>query len=140
MLVFIRTSPFRVQDKQYSRSMVVPLRRPTADSRAISQAALTGLQAIYQTGFRYAKAGVMLMDLSGASQDQRELALEDDDAGRDPSRLMQALDAVNGRYGRGALLVASAGTEGDRRAWSMKQERRTPGYTTRWAELAVARA
>ena len=33
VLVFIRTSPFRVQDKQYSRSMVVPLRRPTADSR-----------------------------------------------------------------------------------------------------------
>jgi DNA polymerase V len=82
----------------------------------------------------------MLIDLSDAAVQQGELALEDKDAGRDPSRLMQALDAVNGRYGRGALLVASAGLEGDHRTWSMKQERRTPGYTTRWAELAVARA
>ena len=140
VLVFIRTSPFRVQDKQYSRSMVVPLRRPTADSRAVTQAALTGLQAIYQAGFRYAKAGVMLLDLSDAAVEQGELAVEDEDAGCDPSRLMQALDAVNGRYGRGALLVASAGLEGNHRTWSMKQERRTPGYTTRWEELAIARA
>jgi DNA polymerase V len=48
--VFIRTSPFRQQDKQYSRSTVVPLRRPTDDSRAISQAALMGLASIYQPG------------------------------------------------------------------------------------------
>ena len=140
VLVFIRTSPFRVQDKQYSRSMVVPLRRPTADSRAIAQAALAGLDAIYQRGYWYAKAGVMLMDLSDAAVEQGELALEDEDARRDPSRLMQALDAVNVRYGRGALLLASAGMDGDHRAWSMRQERRTPGYTTRWGEMAVARA
>ena len=54
--------------------------------------------------------------------------------------LMQPLDGVNLRYGRGSLLLASAGMEGEHRAWSMKQERRTPAYTTRWGELAVARA
>jgi DNA polymerase V len=140
VLVFIRTSPFRAKDRQYSRSMVVPLRRPTDDSRAISQAALAGLKAIYQPDYHYAKAGVMLLDLSDAGLQQGELALEDEDSVRDPSRLMQALDTVNGRYGRGALQLASAGLEGEHRAWSMKQERRTPGYTTRWGELAVARA
>ena len=140
VLVFIRTSPFRAKDRQYSRSMVVPLRRPTDDSRAISQAALAGLKAIYQPDYLYAKAGVMLLDLSDAGLQQGELALEDEDSVRDPSRLMQALDAVNGRYGRGAVLLASAGLEGDNRAWGMKQERRTPGYTTRWGDLAVARA
>lgn len=36
--------------------------------------------------------------------------------------------------------MASAGLAGNRRAWSMKQERRTPGYTTCWDDLAVARA
>jgi hypothetical protein len=29
---------------------------------------------------------------------------------------------------------------GDRRQWSMKQERRTPGYTTDWDGLALVRA
>jgi DNA polymerase V len=61
VVVFIRTSPFR-KDAQYSRSMSVPLRRPTADTGAIVQAAVLGLQAIYRPGFNYAKAGVMLMD------------------------------------------------------------------------------
>ena len=40
VLTFIRTSPYRLQNKQYSRSTVVPLRRHTSDSRVISQAAL----------------------------------------------------------------------------------------------------
>ena len=143
VLVFIRTSPFRQQDKQYSRSTVVPLRRPTDDSRAISQAALMGLASIYQPGYRYAKAGVMLLALNDAGVDQGELALEDDAAllrEAEGPRLMQALDAVNQRYGRGALLLASAGLAGDRRVWGMKQERKTPGYTTCWADMPVVRA
>lgn len=43
MLVFIRTNPFRQQDKQYSRYIVVPLRGPIDGSRAISYGALLGL-------------------------------------------------------------------------------------------------
>ncbi len=39
MLVFIQTSLFCQQDKQYSPSTVVPLRRPADDSRVISHAA-----------------------------------------------------------------------------------------------------
>jgi DNA polymerase V len=104
VLVFIRTSPFQKQDRQYSRSTVVPLRRPTDDSRTISQAALMGLASIYQPGYRYARAGVMLMALNDAGVGQGELALEDDDDASllreaEGPRLMQALDAANRRYG-----------------------------------------
>lgn len=53
---------------------------------------------------------------------------------------MSALDGLNQRYGPGTLLMASAGLAGNRRAWSMKHERRTPGYTTCWDDLVVARA
>jgi DNA polymerase V len=140
VLTFIRTSPFRTQDVQYSRSTVVPLRRATHDSRAITQAALLGLQAIYRPGYRYAKGGVMLLDLQPANLIQQELALGDDVADPGSNRLMQAMDAVNQRFGRGAVTLASAGLAGDRRLWHMKQERRTPGYTTDWQGLAVVRA
>jgi DNA polymerase V len=140
VLTFIRTSPFRTQDLQYSRSTVVPLRRASSDSRDITQAALLGLQAIYRPGYRYAKAGVMLLDLRPADLVQQELALDDDVADLGGSRLMQALDTVNQRFGRGTLNLASAGLAGDRRQWSMKQERRTPGYTTDWDGLALVRA
>ena len=53
---------------------------------------------------------------------------------------MSALDGTNHRYGRGTVLMASAGLTGDKRLWAMKQERRTPAYTTRWEDMPVARA
>ena len=139
VLVFIRTSPFR-PDAQYSRSMTVPLRRPSSDTAAIIGAALAGLRAIYRPGFKYAKAGVMLMSLQSDSVQQCELALDDSGNPTDRQNLMSALDSLNERYGRGTVLMASAGLDGERRNWSMKQERRTPGYTTCWEDMPVARA
>jgi DNA polymerase V len=142
VMVFIRTSPFR-KDPQYSRSIVVPLRRPTADTGAIVQATVLGLRAIYCQGFKYAKAGVMLLDLQSDSIIQGELDLGDDDSLEDiadKARLMSTLDAINKRYGRGTMKMASAGLDGDRRVWSMRQERRTPAYTTNWADIPIARA
>jgi len=142
VMVFIRTSPFR-KDPQYSRSIVVPLHRPTADTGAIVQATVLGLRAIYCQGFKYAKAGVMLLDLQPDSIIQGELDLGDDDSLEDiadKARLMSALDAINKRYGRGTMKMASAGLDGDRRVWSMRQERRTPAYTTNWADIPIARA
>ncbi len=144
VLVFIRTSPFR-DDQQYSRSIVVPLRRPTADTGAVVQAAMLGLQSIFRPGFKYAKAGVMLLDLNSdlPEHQQGELDLDGDmPAGlqEEKMRLMSALDAVNQRYGKGTLKIGSAGFDGSRSVWAMKQERRTPGYTTCIEEIAVARA
>ena len=138
VLCFIRTSPFR-SDPQYSRSITVPLRRPSADTGQIVAAALAGLRAIYRPDYNMAKAGVMLLELQSDSVQQHELALEDDDL-VERSQLMETLDGLNLRYGKGTLSMASAGLAGDRRAWSMKQEWRTPQYTTNWNDLAVARA
>ena len=138
VLCFVRTSPFR-SDPQYSRSITVPLRRPSADTAQIVGAALAGLRAIYLPDYKMAKAGVMLLELQSDSVQQHELALEDDDV-VERGNLMATLDGLNLRYGRGTVSMASAGLAGDRRAWSMKQERRTPAYTTDWNGLAVARA
>jgi DNA polymerase V len=138
VLCFIRTSPFR-SDPQYSRSMIVPLRRPTADTALITQAAVAGLKTIFRPGFKYAKAGVMLLDLQSDSVVQQELDLEPEDCA-DRSNLMRTLDRVNRRYGRGTMHLASAGLDGDKRTWSMRQERRTPQYTTRWEDMPTARA
>jgi DNA polymerase V len=53
------------------------------------------------------------------------------------TRLMQAMDEVNQRFGRGTLHLDSAGTAGRHRAWSMKQERSSSGFTTDWEGLAA---
>lgn len=58
------------------------------------------------------------------------------------AKLMMAMDALNHRFGRdsvrlGSTAVASSGA--DVRVWATKQERRSPRYTTRWAEMATVR-
>jgi DNA polymerase V len=58
----------------------------------------------------------------------------------DKTQLMSAMDGLNRRFGRGTLKMASSGLAGDKRIWSMKQQRRTPGYTTCLADMPVARA
>ena len=148
IVVFIRTSPFRADDPQYSGSVTVPLVRATADSAALVSAAISGLRGIYKAGFKYAKAGVMLVELESedlvqgvfdfdapVAEGQRTSAVP-----RDRSKLMSAMDAVNGRYGRGSLKLAGVGLAKERKAWGMKQERRTPQYTTSWDEMPIARA
>jgi DNA polymerase V len=141
VLAFIRTSPFRQNDKQYSRSAVVPLPSPTADTSKIVEAALAVLHFIYKPGYKYAKAGVMLLDLQPKTRHQFTLDLEDETQHNEArARLMKTLDEVNERYGRGTLKLASAGTQTQHSAWQMKQERKTPGYTTDWMGLASVNA
>ena len=95
--------------------------------------------AIYKPDYRYAKAGVMLMDLRPDTVEQRVLALEANTEDRQDPKLMLALNAINRRFGRGAVHVASTGATQPHRAWGMRQERRTPAYTTDWWELALVR-
>lgn len=89
----------------------------------------------------------MLLDLQPVSVVQTELDWGAKDSpregrasGQSRVRLMQALDSINVRFGKGSMHMASAGLAGERREWSMKQERRTPAYTTRWSDIPLARA
>lgn len=135
--VFAHTSAFRPGPK-YSRSLVIPLRRPIDDTVALVKAAVKGIQAIYRPGFNFAKAGVMLLNLQDGGVEQAELDLEPEPAAR--GQLMGALDKLNDRYGRGTVVMASAGVKGPRRDFEMRQNLLTPQYTTCWAELPVAKA
>ena len=137
IMAFIRTSPFRKQDPQYSRSASIPLPSPTSDSAHITQAANAILKHIYRPGFKYAKAGVMLMDLQPATREQLTLDL-DADMPENRIRLMDAMDEMNQRYGRGTLKLASAGAPKAIKLWAMRQERMSTGFTTDWGGLAVS--
>jgi DNA polymerase V len=134
LMAFIRTSPFREKDPQYSRSASIPLPSPTSDSAHITQTACAILKHIYRPGYPYAKAGVMLMDLQPATRQQLTLDL-DADMPENRIRLMQAMDQINRRYGRGSLVLGSAGGIGAQPVWGMKQNFKTPAYTTDWQRL-----
>ena len=116
----------------------MPLRRPTADTVALVNAAVIGIKAIYRPGFNFAKAGVMLLDLQDGDIEQGELDLEPEPEAQ--GQLMGALDRLNDRYGRGTVVLASAGLKGPQRDFEMRQNLLTPQYTTSWQDLPVARA
>lgn len=140
VMTYIRTSPFR-QTPQYSRASMMPLQRPSSETGAIVRAALAGLRTAYRPGFSYAKAGVFLLDLQTGAVQQGELGFDDRELPNPHgARLSDVLDRLNQRYGQDTVFVASAGLGGLQRVWSMKQEHRSPRYTTCWEELPVARA
>ena len=114
----------------------------TQDTKRLARAALEGLQAIFRPSVKYAKAGVMLFDLQDERIEQLALFGEESaaaDARRDPggTGLMQTVDALNSRFGRGTVRLAGAGIA---QAWQNKQERLTPGYTTQWDQVPIVRA
>jgi DNA polymerase V len=131
--VFIQTSSFRAQDKQYSGGISVPLTYATSDTLRLTNAALFGLRRLYKPGFKYAKAGVMLSELQAQSMEQADMFAPQTDH---RNRLMTVLDAVNDRFGRNTLRTGSP--EG-RQAWHMTQNAKTPSYTTDWYDLPVVR-
>lgn len=136
VMVFIRTSPFRAQDAQYSRSVTVPLGQASDDTLVLTRAALEGLRAIYRDGFNYAKAGVLLAELIEREQVPADLFGFDGVVPARSAALMGALDAINQRYGRGALTTGAAVRRG---GWVMRQTRKSPSYTTCWHDLIRVR-
>lgn len=138
VLVFAHTSPFRAGPR-FSRHIVVRLVRPTSDTRLLVKAVSDGITSIYKPGYQLIKAGVMLLDVLPATAQQGELDFGGIDS---PSKnaLMATLDTLNARFGRGTLCIASAGIANSDRAWTMKQDRRSPLYTTSWDELPIVKA
>ena len=133
--VMIRTNGFRNDQPQYSNSLVLGLSESSADTRLLARAALHGLRRLYRPGYRYAKAGIMLLALTPADRHQGSLFTDADRSDRS-QRLMAAMDRINRHYGRETVMLAGAGLQ---RRWAMRQAHRSPRYTTRWDELPIAR-
>lgn len=132
---FVKTSPFALNEKYYGNSGSIKLLTPTQDSRDIINAAVKCLDAIWVDGHRYQKAGIMLGDFY--SQGVAQLSLFDDNAPRQNSeKLMEVLDHLNAKDGRGTLYFAGQGSQA---TWQMKREMLSPRYTTRLCDLLKVR-
>ena len=132
--VFVQTNRFN-QDEQYNAGLTVPMPEPTDDTLTLTAAALAGLEVIYRSGYRYKKAGVMLTLLS--DKQARQTSIFDNSVMTQRStKLMTALDMINRDYGHGTV---RSGVSGFTQSWSMRNENRSPRYTTRWDELPVVR-
>lgn len=130
LTVFIRTSPFKDNEPQYSNSASGELLIPSCDTRDFIELANHLLKRIWKDGFRYAKAGVMLSDFYDPGMFQPGL-FDDVSTRANSQQLMSVLDTIN-QSGAGKVFFAGQGTKKD---WSMKREHLSPAYTTRWDQL-----
>ena len=134
--VYIRTSPFSLD--AYAMGSTVPLMDSTDDTLLLIKAALSGLRRIYRPGYAYAKAGIVLIELSDKRRQTADLFADREEASK-RSRLMKTLDEINLRHGRNKVGPGISGISADR-SWSTKKGNRTPAYTTDWKALPVALA
>lgn len=131
--VFAATSPFR-PGPAYSNAVTVELRPPGDDSFRLIAAATGAARRIWRDGVQFSRAGIILGGLTPVDRVQPDLLSTAD--GRRRHRLMEAMDSINATMGRDTLVPAA--TLGGR--WRMRQELRSPSYTTSFADLPVVQA
>jgi DNA polymerase V len=129
--VFLQTNRFRKDLPQYMPSLAVPLPHHTNNTLEVNRWADYLCERMFKEGYQYKKAGITLSEISPVTHQQGDLL---EAAPASDSRLMQALDSLNKRYGRGTVKVS---TQGVYDQWQMRQERKSPCYTTRWDQVPV---
>src|SRR6476661_3891670 len=136
LTVFVETSRFANLPPPYSHSAQLTLPVATDDTLTLTKWARRGLERIWRPGLRYVKAGIVLDGLERAGSNQQASLFGNVDTSPNRDKLMGALDALNGRFGSGAVKVAAAvPAPGRAEAWSMKRDAKSPAFTTKWPEL-----
>jgi DNA polymerase V len=111
-----------------SSHIILPL--ATSCTNELIKPAVALVERLYEEGRYYKKAGVMLSGIVPDKSIQGNLFTEP--AGNKTRMLMSMMDNVNFAMRDDVLKFATSGTT---RNWKMRQELRSPRYTTRWEEL-----
>lgn len=131
MHVFMHTSPF--QPGFHSVSDIVKLPYPTDDTRLITALARQTVKRLYSPGHAFLKAGVGLIEIVDRQHHQFDLLCPGQPVKTD--KLMDIIDTVNQREGKGTVFLAAQGIN---KPWYMRQQFTSPKYTTKWQDIPVA--
>ncbi len=131
--VYITTSRFKEKKDYYSKQKTVKFSQATQDTRDITSYALTLLKTIFRPGFSYSKCGIILFDIVSETSYQTDFFSAH--FPKKNSAVMKALDKINKKYGKSTIYLAS---EGFKKEWMARSNKKSPNYTTQWNELAIA--
>ncbi len=133
--VFFLTSPFKENEPWHAAEPVTELTLPTSDTMRLVEVACQLVEAHWRPGFRYCKAGAFVTDLipeGSCSVTGSLFDLPDEERDATRRRLMECLDDLTRRFGKGVWKIGSSGLAD---GWQMKRDRLTPAYLTRWADI-----
>ena len=109
---------------------LVTLPTATSFTNELIKPAVALIDKLYKKGTLYKKAGVMLSGIVPDESIQGNLFLPEGKNGE--RKLMDMIDNINFSQRDDVVKFAASGTTRD---WKMRQELRSPRYTTRWDEL-----
>lgn len=133
ILVFINTNKNRKDLPQFRKSIVIKLAYPSNSDITISKYATKALENIYREGYRYKKAGVIVIGIENENIIQQNLFFNENPKHHD---LMNVIDKLNNNIGYKKIKLASQNIDS---TWIMKQEHLSNRYTTNWNELLKVR-
>lgn len=106
----------------------------TAATNELIKPAVALIDRLFEPGRIYKKAGVTLSGIVPDTAIQGNLFIPD--AKNSERKLMDMMDNINFSQRDDILKFAASGTS---RNWKMRQELRSPRYTTRWNELCTVK-
>ena len=136
--IFAHTNAFKKDTPQYSNSISRTLPFPSSFTPDFLKVAREMAHIIYREGYAYSKAGVYLSRIASQEVLQTDL-FGDYSLEREYKKalIMCVVDFINEWWGSNTIFFGAQGTD---RVWKMRQERRSPRYTTRWGEVMVVRS
>ena len=131
--VFASSNRFRDDLPQYYGHQGHFLAQPCDDTLQLHQLAQQQLQQLFQAGIAYKRCGVELGHIHPKHIQQLDWIANS--CAKQRPELMQAWDSIKCKYGDKQLYLASEGLGSD--AWKMRQQHRSPQYTTAFQDILV---
>lgn len=132
VMVFIHTNQHREDLPQYAKNRAVGLPVASNSDFELCRHAKAALKDIFKAGYCYKKAGVIVSGIVPEANVQASL-FDTVDRSRQ-AKILQSMDSLNALYGRDTVRTAAQGFE---RKWKLRQEQRSPCFTTRMEDLIV---
>ena len=128
--VFLMTNRHKPNVQQHYPYITLNFQTPTSDSFEIVSKANIALKNIYRDKCIYKKAGVIVQNIVSAKEVQTSLF--DTINRKKRNKLMCSIDKINMLMGRDKIRLAAQGFD---RQWKLQQEKLSPCYTTRFADI-----
>lgn len=103
--VFVQTNRFRKDLPEYRNAKTQILPNPTNSSILIGRVVNELFESIFEEGFHYKKAGVIVNDF--VPEDERLISLFEEDSQNQHLPVMKAMDAMNKKYGKDKVRLGS---------------------------------
>ena len=140
--VFLNTNMFREDLAQYWNYQETRLITPTSSTIGIVQAANQVLGQIYRQGYRYKKAGVIVMGIGPDSPIQQDLFDINAEQFQKMRRLDKVVDRINRLHGSETIVLGAqqytkpnGRGKADVFANAIKHDFKSPNPTTRWSDI-----